>query len=61
MTNGFSEGAFDACGSSLKRALFGDKMEYGIKSAEMNMPGKVRGKLGRNLTLVQACLAAKSE
>lgn len=28
MTNGFNEGTYDASGSSLQQALFGDKMEY---------------------------------
>jgi muramoyltetrapeptide carboxypeptidase len=62
MSNGFSNNASDSSCTSMKKALFGDKMEYLVKSFDMNRNGKACGKLvGGNLTIVNACNASKSD
>ena len=62
MGNGFSNDPADASSTSLRQALFGDKMDYSVKSFEMNRTGKATGKLiGGNLTILNACNASKSD
>jgi muramoyltetrapeptide carboxypeptidase len=62
MGNGFNANANDASTFSLQQALFGNKMEYNIKSFAMNRLGATTGKvIGGNLTLVHACTGSKSD
>ncbi|HEX8278494.1 MAG TPA: LD-carboxypeptidase, partial [Segetibacter sp.] len=62
MSNGFSEDPFDASCKSLKEGLFGNQMQYAVKSHMMNRPGKISGTLvGGNLTMLHACAGSKSD
>jgi muramoyltetrapeptide carboxypeptidase len=62
MGQGFSSDPNDASAFSLNQALFGNKMEYNIRSASINRKGLAKGKLiGGNLTLIHASAATKSD
>lgn len=62
MSTGFSNDPLDSSTFSLQQALFGNPMEYSLKSFSMNRPGTARGILvGGNLSLIHACAASTSD